>query len=234
MTNVPIESLRYSRDSWVRDAVDRDRVELFYLQLQEGAGFPPIEVVKQDDGTYFIGDGIHRCMAAQRAGHTEIGAVIVPPRENETPVDCAYRIALETATRGPLPLTMSERRRAVVHLLETQPEMSRRSIAELVGVSHSTVGRWAVEVDQSAGDGDEASPRMPIGPSPEKVARGLVGTLERLKEARGLFDYLARSRMGRHMAGAFADRYGESALDEARRFQAWVDAAVAALEEGTA
>ena len=54
--------------------------------------------------------------------------------------------------------------------------------------------------------------------------------LDRLSESRGLLDYLAPKRMGRHLADAFVDRFGDSALDEAQRFRTWLDGAVVSLE----
>jgi hypothetical protein len=229
---IPISKLRFDRNWWPRDAIDQGRVEMFRLQMQEGGNFPPIEVVPSADGTYLIGDGVHRSVAAKSAGHTEIEVEIVHPQENETPTDCAYRIALETASRSALPLTRSERRRAAVYLLENRSDMSRRAIAHLVGVAHSSVNRWAIEVDQSSTPDDEEPRRTQIGPNPDQVASRLVVALERLSESRGLLDYLAPRRMGRHLASAFVDRFGDECLTEAKHFQTWINVAVSALEEG--
>lgn len=229
---IPLTHLKFIRDKWPRDAVDQGRVEMFSQQMQEGGGFPPIEVVPLPDGTYLIGDGVHRCLAVQRIGRTEITAVFVEPRQGESPTDCAYRTALETASHSALPLSRSERRRAAIHLLEDRPDMSRRAIAELVGVAHSSVNRWAVEVDDSSTTEEDGTRRTPIGPNPDQIATRLVTTLERLSESRGLFDYLAPRRMGRHLASAFISRFGDEGLTEAKHFQAWINVAVSALEEG--
>ncbi len=228
---IPLSSLRCNRDNWVRDAVDKARVEQFAEQIQDGQRFPPIEVVPFTDGHYLIGDGIHRSMATHRLGRTEIEAVIATPRPNESSDDCAYRIALETASKSALPLTGAERRRAAIHLLETQPELSRRQIALLVGVSHSSVNRWAMEVDERSTQDDGPERRMPVGQSPDRVAARLASMLDRLSESRGLLDYLVPKRMGRHLAKAFEERFGDSALDEAQRLRTWLDGAVSCLEE---
>jgi hypothetical protein len=227
---IPFNRLRYNRETWVRDAVDTGRVDQFAEQIKEGQEFPPIEVVPCADGNYLIGDGIHRSMATHRLGRTEIEAVIVTPQPNESPEQCAYRIALEMASKSALPLTGAERRRAAVHLLETQPELSRRQIALLVGVSHSSVNQWAIEVDECSTPDDEADRRMPVGQSPDRVAARMASMLDRLSDSRGLLDYLAPKRMGRHLAEAFADRFGDTALDEARRLRTWLDGAVSHLE----
>ncbi|MGO8873428.1 MAG: ParB N-terminal domain-containing protein [Acidimicrobiales bacterium] len=231
MPLIPISQLRFDRNNWPRDAVDEGRVEMFFLQMQEDEAFPPIEVVPRPDGSFLVGDGIHRTLAVQRLERSEIEAVIATPRTDETPSACAYRIALETATRSALPLTRAERRRAAVHLLETCPDFSRRQIAQLVGVAHSSVNRWAEEVADSSTRSEDADRQMPIGPSPDRVAAQLVSTLDRLSGSRGILDYLAPKRMGRHLAEAFVDRFGDSALDEAQRFRAWLDVAVTALRD---
>ena len=230
MASLPLTEIRFERDHLIRDAIDLTRVDDFCRQMQEGEGFPPVEVVPQAGGKYLLGDGVHRCLAAQRAGHPEIDALIVIPRPNESPLECAYRTALETAARGPLALTNAERRRAAIHLLESQPQMSRRAIAQLVGAAHSSVNRWAVEAEPPSDNGPRQ--RIVIGPSPSQVAMRLVRNLGRISDSRGVFDLLAPRRMGRHMADAFADHFGDSALDEAQRFHAWMAAAVTALEDG--
>ncbi len=231
MPLIRLQDLHLDRGTWIRDAVDHDRVEMFSLQMQEGEVFPSIEVVPTTNGPYLVGDGVHRVLAARRLGHTEIEAVIVIPKPNETDAQCAYRTALETASRSALPLTGAERRRAAIHLLQTQVELSRRQIAQLVGVAHSSVNRWAVEVDQSSTPDADSDLQAAVGPTADKVARRLVSVLDRLSESRGFLDLIASKRMGRHLADAFADRFGESALGEARRFRTWLDGAVASLEE---
>ena len=102
-------------------------------------------------------------------------------------------------------------------------------------MSHSSINRWAAEVDDCSTPDDETERRMPVGQSPDRVAGRLVSMLDRLSESRGLLDYLAPKRMGRHLAEAFADRFGDSALDESRKFRTWLDGAIAALkaEEGS-
>ena len=226
---IPKTHLRYDRSSWPRIALDEARVAMFGALLQEGETLPPIEVVPCPDGTYLVCDGMHRSFAALRAGRTEIDAVIVAPQGGESPSDCAYRRALETATRSALPLTRDERRRAALRLVESRPDMSRRAIARLVGVAHSTVDRWVGEAidSPSAEKGDTPKPDIATA---EQMARRLVGFLARLEDSRGLLDHLSTKRMGRHFAQAFSERFEDSALEEARRFRSWMDLAVTSLE----
>jgi hypothetical protein len=69
-----------------------------------------------------------------------------------------------------------------------------------------------------------------IGPSADGVALKLVRFLERLSDSRGLLDYVASKQMGRHLAGAFRQRFGDQSLGEARQFATWMAGAVAVLE----
>lgn len=227
---IPKSHLRYDRSSWPRDTLDEGRVAMFSALLLEGETLPTIEVVPRPDGTYLICDGVHRSFAAIRTGRTEIEAVIVVPQGGESPADCAYRRALETATRSALPLTRNERRRAALRLVASRPDMSRRAIARVVGVAHSTVDRWVGEATDSASAEKGDPPSGADTATAEQMARRLVSFLARLEDSRGLLDYLSTKRMGRHFAQAFSERFEDSALDEARRFRSWMDLAVTSLE----
>ena len=133
VTTIPIAQLRYSSATWPRVAVNIDRVEMFVALLADGEVLPSIEVVANGDGTFWISDGVHRTEAASQCGRDEIEAVVVMTNPDESVLNCAYRRALETATNTALPLGKLERRRAVIHLLETRPDLSRREIARWVG-----------------------------------------------------------------------------------------------------
>jgi hypothetical protein len=151
--------------------------------------------------------------------------VLVSPRPDE-PIDiCTYRRALETATQSALPLTKAERRQAVRWLLAQQPEMSHRDIARTVGVAHSTVDRWIVGRGASEENGDTDS----SGPRPEDIADKLVRFWQRLDDSRRLFDLFGPKRMGRHLADAFTNRFGDNALREARLVAGWTQRAVETL-----
>ena len=139
----------------------------------------------------------------------------------------AYRRALETATQSALPLTKAERRQAVLRLAAEQPELSHREISRRVGVSHDTVGRWLRE------DGDpDARAEEYVRPTvtADQVAGRLVGHLARLNEARGIRDLLMPHRMGQHLADAFRNQFGNTALKEAQKTFSWMQLAVDSLE----
>jgi hypothetical protein len=227
MTTLPITHLIVEENSWPRDRLDSSRVEMFVALLKESESLPPIEVVAVGDGTFVVADGVHRYEAAREAGLSSVEVELVVPNDGEDILDCVYRRALETACLTALPLTRAERRRAVTQLLALQPELTHRAVARLVGVAHSTVDRWAEGVADSASE--VSATNAILSPSADTVAIQLVRHLDRLRESRGLFDYFAPKRMGRHLAQAFYDRFGDESLNEARVYAAWVGRAVALL-----
>lgn len=210
--------------------MDQERVELFTGLLAAGEELPPIDVVPIGDGTYLIADGVHRTNAAVALNQTMVDVIILTLQGGESVSDCVYRRALETATRSALPLTKAERRRAVVRLLDRQPDLSHRTVARLVGVSHDTVDRWAKEAKELIGNGADSASTEHAQPSTAEIARRLVRTLIRLDDARGLLDTISPSRMGKHLAKAFRESLGDDALGEARRLAEWVASAVSELE----
>jgi ParB-like chromosome segregation protein Spo0J len=211
---------------WPRDHLDANRVEMFASLLKENVVLPPIEVVAVGDGTFVIADGVHRYQASREVGMSQVEVVLVLPNPDEDLLDCAYRRALETACLTALPLSRAERKNAVAQLLATRSDLTHRAIARLVGVAHSTVDRWAEDVAESAGT---VTMSAVSGPNADQAANKLVRTLEHLKDSRGLVDYFAPKRMGRHLAQAFYDRFGDDSLEEACLFAAWIQGAVAIL-----
>jgi hypothetical protein len=219
---IPLIQLIHRPDIGPRTTIDQERIELFTQLLMSGEDLPPIEVVPYRYGKYLIADGIHRAYAAQGAGRNDIAAYVIGPPDGESPTAWAYRRALETATRSALPLTMAERRRAVIRLAE-DTEMSHRAIGRLVGVSHDSVRRW-INASESTSERPASMP-----PTPDQVANQLAGFVARLDDARGLRDLMIPQRMGRHLAGAFQHRFGDHALKEAERVHSWMALTVEAL-----
>ncbi len=232
MTKLPLGALRFSKKCWPRFVLDAVRVVLFTALMAEGVDLEPIVVIPLGDGTFLIADGVHRWQAALKADLKEIPVVVLNPMTAETIEQCAYRVALETSTRSALPLTGAERRRAVLQLVETRSNLSHREIAKLLGVAHSTVDRWVREAQasQTESDSGESTPTSIIGPNSDQIAKRIATYLGQLDEARGLFDMLAPSRMGKHLAHALHDRFDDGAVAQAERFADWIAGAVAQLK----
>jgi ParB-like chromosome segregation protein Spo0J len=94
---------------------------------------PPIIV---DQRTMVVIDGLHRTEAARRAGREEVSAVLFAGSETE-----ALALAIKANVGHGKALTLEERRGAADTLLRRTPERSDRWVAEVCGLSHTTVAR---------------------------------------------------------------------------------------------
>jgi len=125
---------------------------------------PPVVV---DDATMTVIDGAHRVEASRRAGRREINALMFNGDQTE-----AMALAVEANVKHGKPLTRGERQEAARALLARCPERSDRWLAEICGLSHSTVSRLrqasrTAEVEVRTGrDGR----RRPVDPVPGQAA----------------------------------------------------------------
>jgi ParB-like chromosome segregation protein Spo0J len=110
--------------------VDEDHV----LALAEVLDRVPPVVV--DKATMKVIDGVHRVEATRRMGRTEIRAVFFEGSETD-----ALVVAVQANIRHGKPLSRGERQAAAGALLRRCPERSDRWLAEVCGLSHSTVAR---------------------------------------------------------------------------------------------
>jgi len=232
---VSISAIEFVPDAWVRQELDADRVKLFRELLADGVELPAPEVVPIAADSFVTADGVHRVTAHNELSHDEIDVIVIEPLLGESPVACAFRRGLETAAHASVPLRRAERTRGVRLTLERYPNWSDQQIAMLCGVSRQTVwryrsGRCNATVDEAAQRlADEHGPRLP---SADELADDLVRRLVKLDDGRGILDRINPSRMGRHLGSAFTASFGDYALDRARRFEAWLHAAVNELRKG--
>jgi ParB-like chromosome segregation protein Spo0J len=94
---------------------------------------PPVVV---DKATMKVIDGVHRVEASRRMGRAEIRAVFFEGSETD-----ALVVAVQANIRHGKPLSRGERQAAAGALLRRCPERSDRWLAEVCGLSHSTVAR---------------------------------------------------------------------------------------------
>jgi ParB-like nuclease domain len=113
-------------------AVIRDYAEA----MEEGAVFPPVVLFFDGDQSFWIGDGHHRCWAAQQVGFTTIKAEVRQggPRE-------ALLYACAANSSHGLRRTTADKHKAVTTLLEDAEwgGWSNREIARHCGVSEHLV-----------------------------------------------------------------------------------------------
>ncbi|MDG6102976.1 ParB/RepB/Spo0J family partition protein [Dactylosporangium aurantiacum] len=92
---------------------------------------PPILV---EAATMRIIDGTHRVRAARLRGLAHIDAHLV-----EVPPDAAFVLAVRANVAHGLPLSPAERREAAARIIDSHPDWSDRTIAELSGLAARTV-----------------------------------------------------------------------------------------------
>ena len=230
-----LDQITLAERAWPRVALDEERVELFaelVREARDGAGsgqgwtdpLPPLVVVADGRGDYFLGDGRHRYEARRRlgAGFDLVGVQVFQPN-GRPPVDFAYELAL-LCTQGAKPLATAENRAAILRLLAERPDLSDRAIARLVGVSNSTVSsyRRALCDSHTGGEPEEAGGTERRQPSTrrepvrwEVAARRLAeDTAELLVSCRKLFGGADFKSAGRELYDALAEMYGdEDALE---------------------
>ncbi len=114
--------------------------------------WPPILVARR---TMSVLDGVHRVAAARRLGMTCIQARLFEGDE-----EAAFVEAVRSNMAHGLPLSLAERTSAARHLLTTSPERSDRSIAEICGLSHRTVGRLRGQLGRPTGDTRQSGTRI--------------------------------------------------------------------------
>jgi hypothetical protein len=110
--------------------VDEDHVLALAEVLDR---LPPVVVDKR---TMKVVDGVHRVEASRRVGRTEIRAVLFSGSETE-----ALVVAVQANVRHGKPLSRSERQAAAGKILRRCPDRSDRWVADVCGLSHSTVAR---------------------------------------------------------------------------------------------
>ena len=141
-----------------RVSLSESAVAEYAEAMQQGATLPPI-VVFHDGSTYWLADGFHRVMAANRADVQWLPAEVKRGTKRDA---ILYSVGANSA-HG-LPRTNADKRRSVEMLLEDDEwgQWSDREIARRCAVSHQTVANIRTSICQKLTD----SP-----PPPRKVIR---------------------------------------------------------------
>jgi hypothetical protein len=130
--NVPLNDLVIDQNLYLRDRIDDFTVERYADSWER---LPPITVF-EIDGRLYLADGFHRHAAAVMLGKRTIPAEIRVGTFNDA-LDFVSSVNLFHG----LPLTRSERRRAVEVKLKLHHDWSDRRMAEELGVSRELVAK---------------------------------------------------------------------------------------------
>jgi ParB-like nuclease family protein len=140
MTRVRLELVAFDAGTQVRAGIDEPTVALYAERMTVGDQFPPV-VVFHDGSSYYLADGFHRVMAAQRIQWREIDADVRPGTKED-----ALWFALAANRTNGKPMTVADKKHAIVQALRAWPEKSANAIAAQIGVSQDYVSQTRAEV----------------------------------------------------------------------------------------
>lgn len=125
-----------------RVATNDEAISSYADAMLEGAEFPPV-IVYYDGSKYWLADGFHRYLAAQRNGAEAIAAEIHEGSRTD-----ALRHALGANATNGIYRSNADKRNACEVALEEWPNMSNAVIAELCRVSPDLVRRCRLEMEK--------------------------------------------------------------------------------------
>lgn len=125
-----------------RCCITEDVVAEYAERWLEGDKFPPV-IVFHDGTAYYLADGFHRVLAAQRNGFKDILAEV-----HKGTVKDALKYALGANQANGLRRTVRDKNRCVWLALDSFSNLSDRQIADMCGVSNTFVGNVRKEHSQ--------------------------------------------------------------------------------------
>lgn len=140
MTRVPLTHITFDAGTQVRAALDTTLVAEYAQAMTDGDVFPPV-VLFHDGNRYYLADGFHRVMAAQRNDLRDLPAEVRPGTQQD-----ALWFALGANRKNGKRLNESDKRHAIVLALQAWPERSQRQIAEQIGCDQAWVSKVRGEV----------------------------------------------------------------------------------------
>lgn len=135
--SINIKAIRIDGGTQSREKLDQTVVDEYAELMKEGTEFPPISVV-HDGNEYYLSDGFHRLLAAQKAGKASINCDVLTGTLRD-----AILYSLSANSSHGLRRTVEDRRKAVMTMLEDfeWSEWSDREIARQCHVSHPFVAK---------------------------------------------------------------------------------------------
>lgn len=141
-TELPLENIDIYGGTQARVATNDEAISSYADAMLEGAQFPPVTVY-YDGSKYWLADGFHRFLAAQRNEAEFIAAEIHEGSRTD-----ALRHALGANATNGIYRSNADKRNACEVALEEWPNMSNAVIAELCKVSPDLVRRCRLEMEK--------------------------------------------------------------------------------------
>jgi len=133
---VPIKDIIAKQDFMMRDSLDKGLVAEYKENLEIILKEAPIQLYETPSGLYLT-DGFHRLAAARQLNQDVITATI-----RQGSVSDAYASACLANIKHGKPLTRTERQKAIKEYIKINQEKSDRLIAEEIGISYTSVGKY--------------------------------------------------------------------------------------------
>ena len=153
--SINIKAIRNDGGTQSREKLDQTVVDEYAELMKEGTEFPAISVV-HDGNEYYLSDGFHRLLAAQKAGKASINCDVL----TGTLRDAILYSLSANASHG-LRRTLEDRRKAVMTMLEDfeWSEWSDREIARQCHVSHPFVAKMRASMKPEFASGKITTPK---------------------------------------------------------------------------
>ena len=137
MKTMPIDQINPTPAELARIRPCTDTLMRYTELIQEGIELPPVTIF-HDGRTHWLADGRHRLAARQRLGYQDIQVEVQQGTERD-----AQLYAFSSNLRHGLVSNTSDRKRVAERLLQDAEwkEFPNRKIAELAGLSHTTIGK---------------------------------------------------------------------------------------------
>ncbi len=143
--NLAIDLLRIDGGTQSRVAINQDAVgEYADLIVDQNWPFPPLDVF-HDGSEYFVGDGFHRVLAAQRAKRGSIPCLVHKGTAKDARI-----FGMTANDKHGMRMTRADKRACVEWLLDNGGKMTQKAIAEAAGVSARTVQMMVAESRKSS------------------------------------------------------------------------------------
>lgn len=159
MTVLNIKLIRMDCGTQSRDANDQEHIDFLAEQLQNGETLPPITVV-HDGLEYYLADGFHRVLAHIKIGKASIKCDVITGTLRHA-IDLS---GMANKTHGLNRSPATKRKQTLIYLEDFEwSELSDRSIAKKVGVSHPFVANLRAELS-----GKKEAPKKKENPKAPK------------------------------------------------------------------
>ncbi len=154
---LPIEKVRTDGGTQIRFTTSYETIQEYAEAIRNGAVFPPVKAVLDDEGNYWLYDGFHTTAAHGVAGRASIQVAVRKGTKRD-----ALLLAVGANQAHGLRRTNDDKRRAVLTLLNDAEwsGWADREIARQVGVSHTFVSNLRAEQERSLSGNGLQTPRM--------------------------------------------------------------------------